>query len=74
MSLHDPNNPRHARIFDLLRHGDPSVETDVDDMIAPPAANPTNHQDDVKQAALRSFSRSDVVDGALEPGRNHKLF
>lgn len=74
MPLHDPNNPRHARIFDLLRHGDPSVDGTGDHTGLAHSGPSIQDQDAVKQAALQSFARSDLVNRALEPGRNHKLF
>jgi len=74
MTIHNPQNPRHARIFDLLRHGDPSVETTDEDRTH--ASDPRNveHQDAVKEAALRSFAPSGVSAVAFKPGRNYKLF
>lgn len=76
MTVHDPKNPRHARIFELLRHGDPSLAPHAPAKVPAGDVISVADQDALKQFALKSFAKSEVVgvDGPLKPGRNHKLF
>jgi hypothetical protein len=74
MTRHDPKNPRHMRIFDLLRQGDPAVDPKRHARSASGPCLSFEDEEAVKQSALKSFAKSDVLRRAPEPGRNNKLF
>lgn len=70
MALHDPQNPRHGRIFELLRQTDAAVDVTytVQTVEAPVDIDALKHD------ALRSWDRADGSPLRAKAGRHHKLF
>lgn len=74
MSLHDLKNPRHTRIFELLRQNDAAIDTSEQIKAHPVRPLSVADVDTLKRVALKSLVRSDVGLVGAKPGRNNKLF
>ncbi|WP_299294393.1 hypothetical protein [uncultured Tateyamaria sp.] len=73
MSFHDPNNPRHGRIFELLRQNDAALNTSNTPRVARQDALNPSDVDALKSLALKSLERSDGRGRAAKSGRHDKL-
>ncbi|WP_299369561.1 hypothetical protein [uncultured Tateyamaria sp.] len=71
MSFHDPQNPRHQRIFELLRQTDAAVDTTQTLQTRPTRKLDVDEISAVQKTALKSLERSGV---SAKPGRYHKFF
>ena len=74
MSLHDPKNPRHTRIFELLRQNDAAIDTSELMRAHPVRRVHPDAVESLKKVALKSLEPSGAVFSAAKPGRNNKLF
>lgn len=74
MPLHSPQNPRHARVFEILRQNELAADVTHYVRHAHLVPSEVDRIDAFRRNALRSLERSNDVLVGAETGRNHKLF